>query len=433
MANNQTGANTGAKTMAEAIISRHTSEKVEAGAICRVNVDFAFSNDITAPPAIREFGNMGAEKVFDTKRCAIIIDHFTPNKDIASATQVKKCREFAKEKGLLFWETGRVGVEHAFLPEQGYILPGDIILGADSHTCTGGALGALATGVGSSDLAAAWALGETWLRVPETIRVDYEGKRSPWVTSKDMILELIGLIGVEGARYMALEFGGEGIAALNMDERFTMANMAIEAGGKCGLFVPDEKTLAYAKARAKREYAPVYPDAGATYCKHIKIDLTKLEPVVALPHLPDNVKPVSQVKDMKIDQVFIGSCTNGRITDMQQAAAVLKGRSVHPDVRLIVIPASYEVYNEAMSLGYIQTFLDAGAVITTPSCGPCLGGHLGILAPGERCLATSNRNFVGRMGSPESEVVLASPLVAAAGAVLGRVADPREVINEVSW
>ncbi|SHN60195.1 3-isopropylmalate dehydratase large subunit [Desulfovibrio litoralis] len=418
-------------TLVEAIIAKHidpkSGEKVEPGAICRVNVDFAFANDITTPPAIHEFHRMGADQVFDKQRCAVVQDHFTPNKDIASATQVKKIREFAKAKKMLFWEVGRVGVEHAFLPEQGYVLPGDIVLGADSHTCTGGALGALATGVGSSDLAAAWALGETWLRVPETIRVEYTGKRKPFVTSKDMILALIGMIGVEGANYMAIEFAGEGIADLNMDERFTMANMAIEAGGKCGLFVPDEKTLAYAKARAKREFTPVYPGADAKYAKVIKIDLNKLEPVVALPHLPDNVKPVTEVKDMKIDQVFIGSCTNGRITDLEQAASILKGRKVHDDVRLIVIPASYEVYNQAMEKGYIQTFLDAGAVITTPSCGPCLGGHLGILAPGERCLSTSNRNFIGRMGSTESEVILASPLVAATGAVLGRVAHPNEL------
>ncbi len=418
------------KTMAEAIIASHAKDEVNRGAIVRARVDFAFANDITAPPAIREFGRIGAKTVFDRDRVAVVIDHFTPNKDIASANQVRTGRTFAKEYGVKFWETGRCGVEHAFLPEQGLILPGDIVVGADSHTCSGGALGALATGMGSTDLAYAWAMGEVWLKVPETIRVEYEGAFSPWATGKDAILDLIGRLGVDGASYMALEFAGPALAALPMDDRFSMANMAIEAGAKAGIFVPDETTLAYAKARAARDYAPVYPDAGAEYRQTIVIDAATVEPVAALPHLPENVKPARECGDMKIDQVFIGSCTNGRLRDMALAAAVLRGRRTHPDVRLIVIPASYEVYNESMKRGYIQTFLDAGAVITTPSCGPCLGGHLGILADGERCLSTSNRNFVGRMGSTKSEVVLAGPLVAAAGAVLGRVADPREVMED---
>ncbi len=417
-------------TMAEAIIAKHALDRVEIGAICRARVDFAFANDITAPPAIKEFGRIGATKVFDPKRTAIVADHFTPNKDIASANQVKTGRDFAKKMGMLFWETGRVGVEHAFLPEQGWELPGDLIVGADSHTCTGGALGALATGMGSTDLAVAWALGEVWLKVPETIRVEYNGALSSWTTGKDVILDLIGRLGVDGARYMALEFAGPGMEALPLDDRFTISNMAIEAGGKAGIFVPDQAMLDYAKARAKRDFSPVYPDKGAKYWKKMELDLRVLEPVVALPHLPDKVKPARECVDLKIDQVFIGSCTNGRLRDLALAAAVLKGRETHPDVRLIVIPASYEVYNAAMKRGYIQTFLDAGAVVTTPSCGPCLGGHLGILASGERCLSTSNRNFVGRMGSPESEVILASPLTAAAGAILGRVADPREVLGD---
>ncbi|MDR1744788.1 MAG: 3-isopropylmalate dehydratase large subunit [Planctomycetota bacterium] len=418
------------KTMAEAIIASHAKDEVNRGGIVRARVDFAFANDITAPPAIREFGRMGAKKVFDAERTAIVADHFTPNKDIASANQVQTGRKFAKEFGVKFWEAGRCGVEHAFLPEQGLILPGDIFVGADSHTCTGGALAALATGMGSTDLAYAWAMGEVWLKIPETIRVDYEGEFPAWVTGKDVILDLIGRLGVDGARYMALEFSGGALAKLPMDDRFTMANMAIEAGAKAGIFVPDETILAYASARAARPFTPVYPDAGATYARTIRIDAQTLVPVVALPHLPENVRPASECGDMKIDQVFIGSCTNGRLRDMALAAAVLRGRKTHPDVRLIVIPASYEVYNECMKRGYIQTFLDAGAVVTTPSCGPCLGGHLGILADGERCLSTSNRNFVGRMGSTSSEVVLAGPLVAAAGAALGRVADPREILGD---
>ncbi|MCC8190971.1 MAG: 3-isopropylmalate dehydratase large subunit [Planctomycetes bacterium] len=418
------------RTMAEAIIAGHTTDTVTPGAICRTRVDFAFGNDITAPPAIKEFGRMGATRVFDPERCAAVVDHFTPNKDIASANQVKFTKEFAKEQGMLYWEQGRCGVEHTFLPEQGLELPGDIVIGADSHTCTGGALSALATGVGSTDLAYTWALGEAWLRVPETIRVEYEGEFSPWTTGKDVILSLIGRLGVDGARYMVLEFAGSALAGLAMDDRFTMSNMAIEAGGKAGIFVPDDTILAYATERAKRPFTPVYPDAGAGYRERIVIDAAGIEPVVALPHLPENVKPARECADIRLDQVFIGSCTNGRLRDMALAAAVLKGRQVHPDIRLIVIPATYEVYNESMRRGYIQTFLDAGAVVTTPSCGPCLGGHLGILADGERCLSTSNRNFVGRMGSTSSEVLLAGPLTAAAGAVLGRVGDPREVVGD---
>ena len=420
-----------AMTMTQKILAEKAGlNQVQAGELIECALDFVFGNDITAPVAIDEFHKIGVDKVFDQQKIALIPDHFTPNKDIASANQVKRSRDFAKKTGMNFWETGRVGVEHAFLPEQGLILPGDLVVGADSHTCTGGALGAFATGMGSTDLAVAWALGEVWLKVPESIRVEYGGRRSPWVTGKDIILDLIGKLGVDGARYMALEFFGEAIDALPLDDRLTMANMAIEAGAKAGVFVPDQKVIDYATARAKRAFTPVYPDKGARYFRKMEIDASTLEPVVALPHLPDKVKPARECATLKIDQVFIGSCTNGRLRDLALAAAVLKGREVHPDVRLIVIPASYEVYNQAMAKGYIQTFLDVGAVVTTPSCGPCLGGHLGILANGERCLSTSNRNFVGRMGSTESEVILASPLTAAAGAVLGRVADPREVIGE---
>ena len=416
-------------TMAEAIIATHTKDPVATGNICSVNVDFAFANDITAPPAIREFYNMGAKKVFDPQHCAILIDHFTPNKDIASAEQAKIARIFSREQNMLFWEVGRVGVEHAFLPEQGYILPGEIILGADSHTCTGGALGALATGVGSTDLAAAWALGRTWLRVPETCRVDFNGIPSKWVGGKDLILSVIGKLGVEGARYMALEFHGAGISKLPLDARMTMTNMAIESGAKTGFFPLDEVTFEYVQSRARRKYNPINPDKGAYYAKNVSIDLDKLEPVVALPHLPENVKSAKECRNIEIDQVFIGSCTNGRLTDIEQAVSILKGRKVHEHVRLIVIPASYEVYNASLDKGYIRTLTEAGASVCTPTCGPCMGGHMGILAPGERCVSTSNRNFVGRMGSPKSEVILAGPMVAAASAVMGHVADPRDVLE----
>lgn len=414
-------------TLAEAIIAKHTSDKVETGAICRVKVDFAFANDITGPPAIKEFKNMGAEKVFYKTRCAILPDHFTPAKDIASAEQVKTCREFAHEQDMLFWEVGRVGVEHTFLPENGLVLPGEIVLGADSHTCTHGAMGALATGVGSTDLAAAWALGETWLRVPETMKVIYNGIMSDWLCGKDLILALIGRIGVEGARYMAIEFHGETMKNLHLDDRFTLSNMAIEAGGKTGLINPDEKLLSYAKKRAARPFEAVYADKDAVYAKSVNIDVTDMEPQVAMPHLPENVKSVSSVAGTHVDQVFIGSCTNGRLRDLQLAAKILKGHKVHKNIRLVIIPSSYEVYRAAMKEGLFDIFLDAGAALCTPSCGPCLGGHLGILAAGERCVSTSNRNFVGRMGSPKSEVILAGPLVAAATAVAGCICDPREI------
>lgn len=416
-----------AMTLAEAIIAKHTKDPVEAGAICRVSVDFAFTNDITGPPAIKEFRKMGAKKVFDPMRCAILPDHFSPAKDIASAEQIKECREFAYEQDMLFWEVGRVGVEHTFLPENGLVLPGEIVLGADSHTCTHGAAGALATGVGSTDLAAAWALGETWLRVPETMKVSYEGTPSEWICGKDMILALIGKIGVEGARYMALEFHGDALAKLGLDDRFTLSNMAIEAGGKTGLINPDEKLLQYARERAARHFEPIFADKGAVYASSLTIDVTDMEPQVAMPHLPENVKPVSEVSGTHVDQVFIGSCTNGRITDLRSAAKVLKGKKVHKKTRLMIIPASYEVYRQAMKEGLFDIFLDAGAAISTPSCGPCLGGHLGILAAGERCISTSNRNFVGRMGSPKSEVVLAGPMVAAASAVAGHICHPKEI------
>ena len=417
------------RTLASAIIAKKTTQKAQEGEICQVNVDFAFANDITGAPAIRAFKKMGARRLFDPKRCAILPDHFTPNKDIAAAKQVKEAKEFAMEQSMLYWEQGRVGIEHAFLPEQGLILPGDIVIGADSHTCTGGAMGAFSTGVGSTDLAAVWALGQTWLKVPKTIRVMLEGKRPAWISGKDIILEVLRLLGVQGALYKALEFSGETVSSLPMDDRFTLCNMAIEAGGKAGLFVPDEKILKYAEKRAARAFEPVYPDSNASYERTITIDVSGLEPLVALPHLPSNVKPAAHCEDIKIDQAFIGSCTNGRLRDMEQAALVLRGRKVHPTTRCIIIPASQEVFQACLERGYINTFIEAGAAICTPTCGPCLGGHMGILAAGERCVSTSNRNFVGRMGDPKSEVILAAPLVAAASAITGRVTDPREILS----
>jgi 3-isopropylmalate/(R)-2-methylmalate dehydratase large subunit len=414
--------------MAEAIIASHTKDAVSPGSVCQVSVDFAFANDITGPPAIEEFGKMGAKRVFDPERCALIIDHFTPNKDIASAGQSKRAREFAREQGLKFWEVGRVGVEHAFIPETGNALPGEIILGADSHTCTYGALGALGTGMGQTDLAAVWALGETWLRTPETIKVVMRGRPSKWISGKDLIIHLIGIIGVEGARYMSLEFHGDAVTELSMDDRFTISNMAIEAGAKCGIFVPDEKTLAYANARKSRDFTPAYPDKDARYFRTVEIDAGAVEPTVAAPHLPGNAKTARECSSLEIDQVFIGSCTNGRTSDIEAAANILRGRKVHARVRLMVIPASYEAYNEALDRGWIKIFSEAGASICTPSCGPCMGGHLGILAEGERCVSTSNRNFVGRMGHKHSEIILASPKVAAASALTGRVTDPRDIV-----
>jgi 3-isopropylmalate/(R)-2-methylmalate dehydratase large subunit len=417
------------RTLAESIIASHTADETYPGAVCQVNVDFAFANDITGAPAIEEFGRMGAARVFDPSRCAIIPDHFTPNKDIASAEQVKRARAFAKGQGMKYWEVGRAGVEHAFIPETGNALPGEIIIGADSHTCTYGALGALGTGMGQTDLAAVWALGKTWLRVPETIKVVIHNRASKWIGGKDLIIHIIGAIGVEGARYMSMEFHGDAVAHLSMDDRFTMANMSVEAGAKCGLFIPDEKTLAYADGRKSRDFTPAYPDPDARYFKTVEIDASAVEPTVALPHLPGNAKTARECEEILIDQVFIGSCTNGRASDIETAAEILRGKRVHERVRLMVIPASYEVYNEALERGWIKVFADAGASICTPTCGPCMGGHLGILAEGERCVSTSNRNFVGRMGHKRSEIILAGPKVAAASALTGRVTDPRDVAD----
>lgn len=415
------------RTLPSAILASRAKGCVREGEICAVRVDFAFANDITASPAMRAFRDMGADRVFDSRRCAILPDHFTPNKDMAAAQQAKEARDFAREQSMHYWEVGRVGVEHAFLPEQGLVLPGEVVVGADSHTCTGGALGAFATGLGSTDLAAVWALGETWFLVPPTLRVNVEGHPSPWIGGKDIVLSLLGRLGVQGARYKALEFSGEAFERLTLDDRFTVANMAVECGAKAGVFVPDEEILTYASTRKARSFEPVYPDEGASYERILEIDAGTLEPLVAAPPSPAAVRPAKTFEKVTVDQVFIGSCTNGRLRDLELAAGILAGRRVADGVRCVVIPASYEIFSEALKRGYIATFIEAGAVVCTPSCGPCLGGHLGILAAGERCLATSNRNFTGRMGHPESEVYLAGPLVAAATAVAGRIADPREM------
>ncbi|MDK2821721.1 MAG: 3-isopropylmalate/(R)-2-methylmalate dehydratase large subunit [Clostridia bacterium] len=418
-------------TITEKILAAHAGlERVEPGQLINARIDLALGNDITAPPAIKEFKALGVKKVFDSERIALVPDHFTPAKDIKSAEQAKVLREFASEQGITnYFEIGRMGIEHCLLPEQGLVGPGDLVIGADSHTCTYGALGAFATGIGSTDLAAAIATGECWFKVPETIHFRYHGNLKPWVRGKDLILYTIGQIGVDGARYMSMEFSGEAIEALSMDSRFAMANMAIEAGGKNGIFHVDEKTLDYIKGRLKRDYKIFQSDPDANYAKVYDIDVNNIGPQVALPHLPENTKSVYELGDIKIDQVVIGSCTNGRMEDLRVAAEILKGQKIHPEVRVIIIPGTQQIYAEAMAEGLINIFIEAGAVVSTPTCGPCLGGHMGILAKGERALATTNRNFVGRMGHPESEVYLAGPAVAAASSVKGRIAAPEEVVK----
>jgi len=407
----------------------HTDlREISAGQLINARVDIALGNDITAPIAIKEFRAAGGKKVFDRDKVALVLDHFTPNKDINSAQQCKTVREFAVEFGVThFYEGGQVGVEHALLPEKGIVLPGDLVIGADSHTCTYGALGAFATGVGSTDLAAVMLTGELWFKVPSSIKFIIYGKLSKWVSGKDLILNIIGRIGVDGALYQAMEFTGETIDNLPMADRLSMANMAIEAGAKNGIFAPDAITKGYVEGRAERPYKFYASDADAVYSQIIEIDAGKLEPQVAFPHLPSNVKGVSQAGNVKIDQSLIGSCTNGRIEDLRIAAEILKNRKASPHVRLIVVPATPLIYRQAMHEGLLDIFMDANAVISPPSCGACLGGHLGILADGETSVATTNRNFVGRMGHPNSEVYLASPAVAAASAVLGRIASPEEL------
>jgi len=415
-----------AKTLAQKILQRHSLDEVkEAGRIVRCKTSMVLANDITAPLAIDSFRKMGANKVFDREKVALVCDHFTPNKDIDSAEQVKKVRLFAREMDVVhYYEGGNAGVEHALLPELGLVGPGDVVVGADSHTCTYGGLGAFATGMGSTDIAAAMALGETWFKVPETIRVIFAGKPDKYVTSKDLILHLIGLIGVDGALYRALEFAGTAIDKMEMEGRMTMANMAIEAGAKVGLFSSDQKTVAYCREKGFENPGEIFPDEGAVYCREIDIDASGMSPQIACPHLPDNVRAVDELGSIRVDQVVLGSCTNGRISDLRQAAEIIKGHKVNRNVRFIVLPATPRIYEQALEEGLISVFIKAGAIIGPPTCGPCLGGHMGILASGEKCLATTNRNFKGRMGSLESEVYLGSPLVAAATAVAGEIIHP---------
>ncbi|HPV48134.1 MAG TPA: 3-isopropylmalate dehydratase large subunit [Smithellaceae bacterium] len=416
-------------TITEKILLAHTDLKdIAPGQLINARVDIALGNDITAPIAIREFCAAGGQKVFNREKIALVLDHFTPNKDISSAQQCKAVREFAVEQGIVhFYEGGQVGVEHALLPEKGIVLPGDLVIGADSHTCTYGALGAFATGVGSTDLAAAMLEGELWFKVPASIKFIIFGKLQKWVSGKDLILHIIGRIGVDGALYQAMEFTGETISSLPMADRLSMANMAIEAGAKNGIFPPDEITAEYVKPRAKRPCKFYSSDPDAVYAEVMEIDASKLEPQVAFPHLPSNVRGISDVGQVRIDQSLIGSCTNGRIEDLRVAAQILKSRKAAPHVRLIVVPATPLIYRQALEEGLLDIFMEAQAIISPPSCGACLGGHLGILAEGERAVATTNRNFVGRMGHPQSEVYLASPAVAAASAVLGRLASPDEL------
>ena len=416
-------------TITEKILAAHAGlDVVRPGQIIKAKVDFALANDITAPLAIKAFKAAGGKKVFNKDRIALILDHFTPNKDIPSAIQCQEVREFAYEQNIThFYDVGQVGIEHVLLPEKGLVLPGDLVIGADSHTCTYGALGAFSTGVGSTDLGAVMLTGEIWLKVPASTRLIYKGNLPKWVMGKDLILHTIGDIGVEGALYKAMEFGGEAISQLSMDSRFTMANMAIEAGAKNGIFMADEKTENYIKSRAQRKYHIYQSDVDANYVSVKEYNISNLEPQIALPHSPGNVKGISEIGEIKIDQVVIGSCTNGRIEDLQVAASLLKGHKIAKGVRCIVIPATQMVYLEALCQGIIEIFIKAGAAVSTPTCGPCLGGHMGVLAPGEKAISTTNRNFIGRMGHPQSEVYLSNPAVAAASAIAGKIISPQEI------
>jgi 3-isopropylmalate/(R)-2-methylmalate dehydratase large subunit len=416
-------------TMTQKIISNHCGKtSVEVGEFVEMNLDIVLGNDITTPVAINEFNKMGAEEVYDKEKIVIVLDHFTPNKDIKSAQQCKISREFAKEKEIVnFFDVGQMGIEHALLPEKGLVVAGDTVIGADSHTCTYGALGAFSTGVGSTDMAGGMALGTTWIKVPPAIKVNIRGKKKPYVSGKDLILDLIGKIGVDGALYKSIEFTGEGIKELSMDDRFAISNMAVEAGGKNGIFPVDDKTINYMEERKIKEWKIFQADEDAVYDQVIDINLNELEPTVACPNSPENTKPVDEIKDIYINQVVIGSCTNGRIEDMRAAGEIFKNRKVNPEVRTIIIPATQEIYKQCIKEGLLEIFIDAGAVVSTPTCGPCLGGHMGILAAGEKAVTTTNRNFVGRMGHKESEVYLASPAVAAASAVTGKIENPNNL------
>ena len=418
-------------TLSEKILARHAGRaSVTPGDLIDVAVDLVMANDVTAPLAVKEFRKIGVERVFDPAKVVFVSSHFTPAKDIQTAQQVSVMRAFAREQGTLHYEVGRGGIEHVVLPEQGLVVPGQVIVGGDSHTCTYGAMGAFASGMGSTDIAVALATGEVWLRVPPTIKLVYHGKRPQWISAKDMILYTIGKIGVDGARSVALEFTGEAVADLSMEGRLTMANMAVEAGAVAGLFAVDDKTLSFVEGRAKWPYEVVAADPDAHYEQVHEFDISDIEPVVACPYEPSNIKPISQVDRDPIDQVFIGSCTNNRIEDLRIVADLLRGHKIHPDIRCIIIPGSVEVQRQAMREGLIEIFQDAEAVVSTPGCGPCLGGYMGVLGPGERAVSTSNRNFRGRMGHRDAQVYLSSPAVAAASAIFGRVASPAEVVRE---
>lgn len=417
-------------TMVEKILAAHSGqESLEPGEIVNAKLDLVLGNDITTPVAIEEFEKIGVDNVFDKDKIALVPDHFTPNKDINSAGQTKSIREFAAEKGITnYFEIGEMGIEHCLLPEQGLVKPGQIIIGADSHTCTYGAFGALGTGVGSTDMAAGMATGEAWFKVPETMKFVFNGKLQPWVSGKDLILHTIGDIGVDGALYRAMEFSGEVIDNLSMADRMTISNMAIEAGGKCGLIAPDQTTFDYLDGRVDDDYTVYKSDQNASYYQVKEYDVSSLEPQVAYPHLPENTRSISQVGEIPVDQVVIGSCTNGRLKDIREAAKVLEGKKKAANVRLLIFPGTQEIYKQAMHEGLVEILIDAGAAVSTPTCGPCLGGHMGVLAAGERAVSTTNRNFVGRMGHPDSEVYLSNPAVAAASAIAGKIVSPEEVV-----
>lgn len=417
-------------TMTQKILARAAGmDAVKAGDLIKANLSLVLGNDITAPVAIREFDKLGVEDVFDKKKVALVPDHFTPNKDIKSAEQAKVVRTFANEFGIEnYFEVGEVGIEHALLPEKGLVVAGDVVIGADSHTCTYGALGAFSTGVGSTDMAAGMATGRAWFKVPEAIKFNLTGKLNPYTSGKDLILHIIGMIGVDGALYKSMEFTGEGMHTLSMDDRFTIANMAIEAGAKNGVFEVDDLTREYMREHSVREFTEFTADDDAEYSEVIDIDLSKVPHTVAFPHLPENARTPENWGDVAIDQVVIGSCTNGRLTDLQRAAEILKGHKVKKGIRVIVFPATQKIYLDAIKDGTLSTLVEAGCVISAPTCGPCLGGHMGILAAGERCVSTTNRNFLGRMGHVESEVYLASPEVAAASAITGKISAPEEVM-----
>ena len=416
-------------TMTQKILAAHAGlESVKAGQLIEANLDLVLGNDVTTPVAIKEFNKIGVDKVFDKDKVAIVPDHFTPNKDIKSAEHCKLVREFAHCKDVTnYFEVGQMGIEHCLLPEKGLVVPGDVVIGADSHTCTYGALGAFSTGVGSTDMAVGMARGVAWFKVPSALKFVLKNKPAKWVSGKDIILHIIGMIGVDGALYKSMEFAGDGLQYLTMDDRFTIANMAIEAGGKNGIFPVDDKTIEYVKEHSNKEWTKFEADEDAEYDAVYEIDLSKLRPTIAFPHLPENTKTVDEAKGLEMDQVVIGSCTNGRISDMRIAAQVLKGKKINPNIRAIILPGTQKVWLQCVEEGLAQIFVEAGCVFSTPTCGPCLGGHMGILAKGERALSTTNRNFIGRMGHPESEVYLASPAVAAASAVAGKIADPRKL------